>query len=90
MEMLATIPGISLVEPEGSFYAFPSIDVKNDWHFTEELIKETGVVIVPGQGFGQKPDTSHFRIVILPTEEVLRKSFKLIAEFLEVYKKKYE
>lgn len=90
MEMLATIPGISLVKPKGSFYAFPSIDVKNDWHFTEELIKETGVVIVPGQGFGQKPGTSHFRIVILPTEEVLRKSFKLIAEFLEVYKKKYE
>ncbi len=90
MKMLATIPGISLVEPEGSFYAFPSIDVKNDWHFTEELMKETGVVIVPGQGFGQKPGSSHFRIVILPTEETLTKAFKLISEYLEVYKGKFE
>ncbi len=87
MDKLATIPGISLVKPEGAFYAFASIDVENDAHFAAELMKETGVVIVPGSGFGQKPGTSHFRIVILPPEEILEKAFNHIRVFLEKYKK---
>jgi len=89
MEQLATIPGISLVKPEGAFYAFASIDVKNDAHFCAELIKETGVVVVPGTGFGQKPGSSHFRIVILPPEDILNKAFSRIAEFYEKYKAKH-
>ena len=31
-----------------------------------ELMRETGVITVPGSGFGQKPGTHHFRIVLLP------------------------
>jgi len=88
MEKLATIPGISLVKPEGAFYAFASIDVKNDAHFCAELIKETGVVVVPGTGFGQKPESSHFRIVILPPEDILNRAFERIADFYENYKTK--
>ncbi len=88
MEMLGTIPGISLVKPQGAFYAFPTIDVENDTHFAAELMKETGVVIVPGSGFGQKPGTNHFRIVILPPEEILEKAFTHIRNFLEKYKNK--
>ncbi len=85
MNQLATIPGISLVKPEGAFYAFPSIDVDDDAQFAVGLIKETGVVIVPGSGFGQKPGTSHFRIVILPDEKTLEKAFNLIADFMNRY-----
>ncbi len=88
MEKLATIPGISLVKPEGAFYAFASIDVDDDMKFSAELIKETGVVIVPGSGFGQKPGTHHFRIVILPPDDILERAFGLIAEFYEKYKAK--
>ncbi len=87
MEKLATIPGISLVKPEGSFYAFASIDVDDDMKFSAELIKETGVVVVPGSGFGQKPGSQHFRIVILPPDDVLDKAFLRIAEFYEKYKR---
>jgi alanine-synthesizing transaminase len=90
LEKIAKIPGISLVEPHGAFYAFPSIDVKDDNHFAIELMKETGVVIVPGKGFGQKPGTSHFRIVILPPEEILKEAFDLIGDFYKMYKEKYE
>jgi len=86
MEMLGSITGISLVKPGGAFYAFPSIDVDDDWKFSEGLMKETGVVIVPGSGFGEKPGSQHFRIVILPPEDVLEKSFKLIKDFYEKYK----
>lgn len=89
MEKLATIEGISLVQPEGAFYAFPSIEVEDDAHFCSELIKETGVVVVPGSGFGQRPGSHHFRIVILPPEEVLNDAFNLIREFYSIYKSKY-
>ena len=89
MEHLATQPGISLVSPEGAFYAFPSIDVEDDNHFCSELLKETGVVVVPGYGFGEKPGSHHFRIVILPPEETLLAAFKIIGEFYSIYKQKY-
>lgn len=89
MEKLATIDGISLVQPEGAFYAFPSIDVEDDAHFCAELIKETGVVVVPGTGFGQRPGSHHFRIVILPPEDVMNDAFNLIKEFYSIYKSKY-
>jgi alanine-synthesizing transaminase len=89
MNTLDGIDGIDLVQPEGAFYAFPSIELENDTHFVAELIRATGVVVVPGSGFGQKPNTAHFRIVILPPEEVLEKAFELIAEFYTSYKTSY-
>jgi alanine-synthesizing transaminase len=87
MDKVSKIDGIDLVAPQGAFYAFPSIDVKNDWHFCEELLKATGVVVVPGSGFGQKPGSSHFRIVICPTEDTIDKAFTLIGDFYAEYKK---
>jgi alanine-synthesizing transaminase len=88
MDTFAEIEGINLVKPEGAFYAFPSIDVENDAHFCSELIKETGVIVVPGSGFGQKPGSKHFRIVTLPQEEILKKAFDLLADFYKYYKNK--
>lgn len=87
MEILPKIEGLSVVQPGGAFYLFPSIDVKDDYKFCEELIKATGVVVVPGAGFGQKPGSHHFRIVILPPYDVLEKAFNYIAEFYEKFKK---
>jgi alanine-synthesizing transaminase len=86
MRKIQAIEGISLVQPEGAFYAFASIDVKDDWHFCKELMKETGVVLVPGAGFGQKPGSHHFRFVILPPDKVLEDAFGLIGEFYQNYK----
>ncbi len=91
VEMLNAIDGISCVKPEGAFYAFPKLDIKNDdSHFVAELIKETGVVIVPGSGFGQKPGTKHFRVVFLPQEEKLIKAYENIASFMKKYRDIYE
>lgn len=90
VEMLNSIPGISCVEPRGAFYAFPKIhNISDDVHWTIELIKETGVVVVPGSGFGQLPGTNHFRVVFLPPENVLEKAYKLIASFHEKYMEVY-
>jgi len=91
VEMLNAIPGISCVPPEGAFYAFPRLhNISNDAHWVSELIKETGVVTVPGSGFGQMPGTSHIRIVFLPPENILEKAYKAIAKFNEKYIDKFE
>jgi len=86
-EMLNSVEGISCVKPEGAFYAFPKIEIEgSDNHFVAELIKETGVVVVPGTGFGQVPGTNHFRVVFLPQEEILEKAYKSITEFYVKYR----
>lgn len=90
-DMLNAIDGISCVKPGGAFYAFPKLEINNsDNHFVAELIKETGVVVVPGTGFGQKPDTNHFRLVFLPPEDVLEKAYNKIGEFFKMYVDKFE
>lgn len=91
-EMLNSVEGISCVKPEGAFYAFPKIELnkQNDNHFVAELIKETGVVVVPGTGFGQVPGTNHMRVVFLPQDEVLEKAYKNIVEFYKKYKEVFD
>jgi alanine-synthesizing transaminase len=85
------IPGTSCIKPEGAFYAFPQLHMNQpDNHFVAELLKETGVVVVPGSGFGQVPGTQHFRVVFLPPEEILEKAYSKIADFAEKYFEKFE
>ena len=90
VSMLNDIPGISCVKPEGAFYAFPRLQIDlPDNHFVAELIKETGVVVVPGTGFGQVPGTKHFRVVFLPNEQILERAYNAIGEFYQKYLQKY-
>ncbi|MEI6092529.1 MAG: aminotransferase class I/II-fold pyridoxal phosphate-dependent enzyme [bacterium] len=85
-KMLNAIEGISCVKPEGAFYAFPKIEVKDDADFVKHLIMETGVVVVPGSGFGQKPGTQHFRVVFLPEEEILKDAYTKIGTFMNKWR----
>lgn len=85
-DLISKIPQMSLVKPKGAFYALPSVDVKDDAKFCVDLLRKTGVILVPGNGFGEKPGTSHFRFVILPPEDVLTKAFNYIGDFLADYK----
>jgi alanine-synthesizing transaminase len=87
VEMLSAIDGISCVKPGGAFYAFPSIDLGvPDDEFCKRVIAETGVVIVPGSGFGQRPGTNHFRVVFLPPEQTLEKAFDHIGQIAKAYR----
>lgn len=91
VEMLNAVDGISCVAPKGAFYAFPRLHINNsDSHFIAELIKATGVVVVPGTGFGQVPGTRHFRAVFLPPEDILEKAYNNIADFFGKYVEQYE
>lgn len=81
---LNAIPGIFCQEPEGAFYAFPRIDRPvNDEEFVKKLIRETGVVVVHGSGFGSLPETPHFRLVFLPDEAVLNDAYDRLEDFMK-------
>ena len=81
--LLNSIPGISCVRPQAAFYAFPRLEISgSDQEFVSSLIRETGVVVVPGSGFGQQPGTKHFRLVFLPPEETLGQALQHIGDFL--------
>ena len=83
VEMLNAIDGITYVRPEGAFYAFPRLHIDgSDDEFVRGLIRETGVVVVPGSGFGERPGTKHFRVVYLAPEEVLEKAYGRIDNFI--------
>ncbi len=82
---LNEIPGISCVEPTATFYAFPRIelDIESDESFVYNLLKEEGVCVVFGSGFGQKKGTYHFRIVALPSVEILGEAFSCLESFVK-------
>jgi alanine-synthesizing transaminase len=82
VSMLNSIPKVHCFPPQAAFYAFPRLDIaRSDDEFVKELIMETGVVVVPGSGFGQRPGTRHFRLVFLPPEETLKQAIGRIGEF---------
>lgn len=45
------------------------------------LLDSTGIVVVPGSGFGQVAGTHHFRITILPPEEQMDDVLQRLAAF---------
>jgi aminotransferase len=47
--------GLNCFEPQGAFYAFPSVTVTgmDDGTFAETLLQEERVAVVPGSAFGQ-------------------------------------
>ncbi|HEY1086398.1 MAG TPA: aminotransferase class I/II-fold pyridoxal phosphate-dependent enzyme [Archangium sp.] len=85
VKRLRAMPGISIVEPQGAFYAMPALTTPwkgGDEGFVMELVRETGTLFVHGEGFGQKPGTQHFRVVFLPQEEVLTAALDGLEAFL--------
>jgi alanine-synthesizing transaminase len=75
-------PRMSCVAPQGTFYAFPKIDVPDDLEFVKGVLLKKQVLLVHGSGFGQKPGTHHFRIVFLPDEATLTRAYAAVGEYI--------
>jgi alanine transaminase len=84
-EALNSIKGCRTLPIEGAMYAFPEVFLPKkfiaeceaagqspDGVYCMKMLEATGVVTVPGSGFGQRPGTWHYRITILPKEDVLK------------------
>jgi alanine-synthesizing transaminase len=77
-------PRLSCVAPRGAFYAFPRLHIEeSDEVFVRQLLMEKQVLVVHGSGFGEAPETRHFRIVFLPDETTLNRAYQGLAAFLD-------
>lgn len=87
MEGLNKIDGISYIKNNAAFYLLPKIDfskfnLADDRDFAAGLLREKNILIVPSSGFlYDKKD--HFRIVMLPKAEILKKAMEDIGDFLD-------
>jgi len=91
-DLITKIPGVTCVKPEAALYLFPKLDpqmypIQNDQNFIAEFLKEEKVLLVQGSGFNW-PHPDHFRLVFLPTEDVLREAIARLARFLERYRQR--
>ena len=65
------------------------LEVAPDAFYCSQLLEETGIVVVPGSGFGQADGTFHFRTTILPPEDSLQGVVERLKVFHEDFLKKY-
>ena len=99
---LDALEGVSCVRPQGAMYLFPSITLPDaavkaakrssmapDAFYALRLLEGTGLVTVPGSGFGQKNGTWHFRTTFLPAEKQIDNVVQKLAGFHESFLAKY-
>lgn len=87
---LNAIPGMSCVAPAAAFYAMPKVELppgRTDEDYVLALLRETGVLVVYGSGFGTSPADGFFRVVFLAPPEELSGIYDTIADFTAAYLK---
>ena len=85
IKRLNEMPGISCPNPKGAFYAFPKIEDNRfgtDKEFVTKLLETKGVLTVHGSGFGKQYGSGHFRLVYLPSLEILDSAMNKIEDFV--------
>jgi len=85
VKRLNEMPGLSCSNPKGAFYAFPKIEDNrfgSDKEFVTKLLESKGVLTVHGSGFGEQYGSGHFRLVYLPSIEILNSAMNKIEEFV--------
>ncbi len=84
---LNALPGVSCLPGAGTFYAFADVTramsalgCRDDVEFTELLLNEAGVAVVPGSGFGAP---GHMRLSFATSLPILEKALERMARVLE-------
>jgi alanine transaminase len=98
-----SIEGFSCNPVQGAMYAFPQIQLPAkaieaakkvgqtpDTFYAFQLLEQTGICIVPGSGFGQRPGSFHFRTTILPQPEKLKEMLSLFEKFHKEFMAQYK
>jgi aspartate aminotransferase len=86
LSALREIPGLTCNEPEGAFYAFPSVrgllkgDVKTSEDFSRQLLEEEQTVVTDGTGFGAE---GYVRISYATSMDQLREGVTRIKRFVD-------
>jgi aspartate aminotransferase len=83
---LRQIPGVQCCEPQGAFYAYPNVSVaigasgiQNTLQFSERLLAEEQVAVVPGEAFGTD---RHVRISYATSMKELERGLDRIHQFV--------
>ena len=84
---LRQIAGVRCAEPKGAFYAYPNIGaalgkkgIQNTLQFSERLLAEAHVAVVPGEAFGTN---QHVRISYATSMRELERGLDRIHHFIE-------
>ena len=88
IRLIRAIPGLSVVEPEGAFYAFPRVSalfgkktksrtLSTSVDVAEYLIDEARVAVVPGAGFGSD---DHIRLSYATSMDKIMEGMSRIAK----------
>ena len=77
---LATIADLSLVEPEGAFYAFPDVSAwgLDSMTLSQRLLEEVGLAVVPGIAFG---DDRCIRLSCAASEATISDGLERLSRF---------
>lgn len=82
-EGLRSIPNINCPEPEGAFYAFPSI--KNlgltSSEFEDRSLREAGVALLAGNAFGEFGE-GYVRLSYANSQENIQKAIERLDKFV--------
>ena len=80
---LRSIPGVHCPEPEGAFYAFPSIRETglSSAEFEERALSEAGVALLSGSAFGEYGE-GYVRLSYANSQENISKALARLAEFV--------
>ncbi len=81
---LRAIPGLRCVEPAGAFYAYPNLKallrpgLETPMAFSQRLLREYGVVTVPGEAFGT---AAHLRFSYATSTQNIERGLQRLRDF---------
>ena len=79
---LSALPGVTLPEPAGSFFAFPRIEgLRDSTAFTAALLQETGLAVAPGAAFGSDGE-GYIRVCFAATEATVTAALEKFSGFV--------
>jgi aspartate aminotransferase len=82
METLSAMPRVSVVEPQGAFYVFFSIDGLTDsTAFAARLVRETGLALTPGAAFGASGE-GYLRLCFAASEKTVTDALERFRAFM--------